>query len=150
MINPRRARSVTDIGAAAAVAALGFAAAVATPMPAAAFVAFSIGVPFGFPFFAPPYPPPPYFPPPPAPSAYYPPPPGYPPASPQPSSGYPTAAAGSPRRPSITYAPRRAWTDAAGRQCREYKTTREVNGRPATQLYGTACRDPDGHWRIVN
>jgi len=43
--------------------------------------------------------------------------------------------------------PRRAWTDAAGRQ---YKTTREVNGRPAALVYGTACRSPDGQWRIVN
>lgn len=134
---------MSGICAAAAIAALGFVAAVAMPTPAAAFVAFSVGVPFGFPFHAPPYPPPPYFPPPPAPSAYYPPPPGYP-ASPQPSSGYPPAAQGSPRVPSITYTPRHAWTDAAGRQCREYKTTREVNGRPATQVYGTACRDPDG------
>jgi hypothetical protein len=125
---------VTGIGAAAAVAALGFVSAVATPTPAAAFVAFSIGVPFGFPFFAPPYPPPP----------------GYPPAAPQQSSGYAPGAAAPAQVPAITYTPRRAWTDAAGRQCREYKTTREVNGRPATQVYGTACRDPDGHWRFVN
>ena len=60
MINPRRARSATGIGAAAA-AALGFAAMVATPTPAAGFVGVSVGIPFGFPFFAPPYPPIPVF-----------------------------------------------------------------------------------------
>jgi surface antigen len=52
--------------------------------------------------------------------------------------------------PPITYTPRRAWTDAAGRQCREYQTTREVQGRPTKKVYGTACRDPDGQWRIVD
>src|SRR6266481_2657105 len=136
MINLRRAP---------AAAALVFAAIVATPRPAAGFVGVSVGVPFGFPFFAPPYPPPPYFPPPPPPlpAAYYPPPPGYPPPAPQPSSGYAPGAGPPPQVPSITYAPRRPWTDAAGRQCREYKTTREVNGRPATQVHGTACRDLD-------
>src|SRR6266404_6266697 len=123
MINPRKAHAVTGIGAAAAVAALSFSAAVvATPTPASAFVAFRVGIPFGVPF----YPPPPYFPPPPPPpSAYYPPPPGYPPA-----------AAVSPQVPPITYTPRRAWTDAAGRQCREYQTTREVQGRPTKKVYG--------------
>jgi hypothetical protein len=148
MSNPRRAGSVTGIGAAATVAALGFVGSVATPTPAAAWVGVSVGVPFGFPFYAPPYPPPPFFPPPPPPpGAFYQPPPGYPPP---PSSGYGPAAAAPPQPPSITYTPRRAWTDAQGRQCREYKTTREVGGRPATQIYGTACRDPDGQWRIVN
>ena len=151
MINPRRARSATGIGAAAA-AALGFAAMLAMPTPAAGFVGVSVGVPFGFPFFAPPYPPPPYFPPlPPAPPwAYYPPPPGYPPPAPQLSSGYAPASTAPPQIPSITYTPRRAWTDAAGRQCREYKTTGELNGRRATPVYGSACRDTDGQWRIVN
>ncbi len=143
---------MTGIGAAAAVATVGFVAIVTTPtaVEAAGFVGFSVGVPVGFPFFAPPYPPPQYFPPPPFPSAFYPPPPGYPQPAPQPSSGHASVAAAAPQVPSITYTPRRAWTDAAGRQCREYKTTREVNGRPATQVYGTACRDPDGQWRIVN
>src|SRR5712671_5882244 len=140
MINPRKAHAVTGIGAAAAVATLSLSAVAATLTQASAFVAFSVGIPFGFPF----YPPPPYFPPPPPPpSAYYPPPPGSPPAVPQPSSGYPPAAAVSPQVPPITYTPRRAWTDAAGRQCREYQTTREVQGRPTKKVYGTACRDPD-------
>ena len=40
--------------------------------------------------------------------------------------------------------------DAAGRLSCKYKTTREANGRPATQVDGTACRDADSQWRIVN
>ena len=67
-------------GAAAIIAALGFAAAVSAPTPAAArvFVEFGFGFPIGFPFYYPPYPYPyPYpYPPP----VYYPPPP-YNPAS---------------------------------------------------------------------
>jgi hypothetical protein len=142
MISLTRARPVAGIGAAAAIAALGVAAAVITPTTAraAAFVGVGIGVPFGLPFYYPPYPP----------LAYYPP----PPCLRRPITrhhhphhrGTPTAAPA----PSITYTPHRAWTDAAGRQCREYKATREFNGRPATQVHGTACRDPDGQWRIVN
>jgi hypothetical protein len=61
-------------GAAAIVAALGFATAVLAPTPAEArvFVGFGVGFPIGFPFYYPPYP----YPPP----AYYPPPPPYYPA----------------------------------------------------------------------
>lgn len=33
--------------------------------------------------------------------------------------------------------------------CREYTTTAYVNGRPV-ETYGTACRQPDGSWRIVS
>ncbi|MEQ8398496.1 hypothetical protein [Thalassobaculum sp.] len=33
--------------------------------------------------------------------------------------------------------------------CREYTTTAYVNGRPV-ESYGTACRQPDGSWRIVS
>ena len=55
----------------------------------------------------------------------------------------------APQAPPITYTPRWPWTDASGRQCREYQTTRDVQGRP-TKVYGTACRDPDGQWRVVN
>ena len=40
--------------------------------------------------------------------------------------------------------------EAAGRLSCKYKTTREANGRPATQVDGTACRDADSQWRIVN
>jgi surface antigen len=37
----------------------------------------------------------------------------------------------------------------AGRYCREYQTRAEIGGRLQT-VYGTACRQPDGDWQIVN
>lgn len=43
--------------------------------------------------------------------------------------------------------PVREGYDAAGRFCREYQTTIVVGGR-AEQAYGTACRQPDGSWRM--
>jgi hypothetical protein len=33
--------------------------------------------------------------------------------------------------------------------CREYQTTTTIDGRPQ-RSYGTACRQPDGTWRIMN
>jgi surface antigen len=36
-----------------------------------------------------------------------------------------------------------------GRYCREYTATAVVGGR-RQQTYGTACRQPDGQWQIVN
>ncbi len=36
-----------------------------------------------------------------------------------------------------------------GRYCREYQTTATVGGR-VQNMYGTACRQPDGAWEIVN
>ncbi|MGF1614030.1 MAG: RT0821/Lpp0805 family surface protein [Gammaproteobacteria bacterium] len=36
-----------------------------------------------------------------------------------------------------------------GQYCREYLTEAEVGGVPQ-QVYGTACRSPDGAWQIVN
>ena len=33
-------------------------------------------------------------------------------------------------------------------QCREYQSTTTIDGRPQ-QVYGTACLQPDGSWRIV-
>lgn len=36
-----------------------------------------------------------------------------------------------------------------GRYCREYRAQSTVDGRQ-TQVYGTACRQPDGAWQIVN
>lgn len=35
-----------------------------------------------------------------------------------------------------------------GRYCREYVTTAQVAGK-RQQIYGTACRQPDGSWEIV-
>lgn len=153
-ILPRGRRG--SIGAAVVViAALGFGIAISGPTPAAArvFVGFGFGFPIGFPgYYYPPYPYP-YYPPPPPPY-YYPPPPGSPPpASYQPSTTYPPGAGYGPSEssaaPPITYTPRPGWTNAQGQFCREYKWTQSA-GRNATGRYGTACRDADGQWRIVN
>ena len=35
-----------------------------------------------------------------------------------------------------------------GRYCREYRTTALIGGN-AQQIYGTACRQPDGSWEVV-
>jgi surface antigen len=43
--------------------------------------------------------------------------------------------------------PVRTWQAEAGRYCREYTTTATVGGREE-RVYGTACRQPDGAWRI--
>jgi 17 kDa outer membrane surface antigen len=147
-----RSRTIAGIGATLAIAAFGLAIPVLTPAPAKAFVAFSFGFPIGFPAYPPP---PPYYYPPPPPPGYYPPPDtsgplgAYPPAAAQPPASHPSSGYAPSPMPSITYTPRRAWTDASGRQCREYTTSREVEGH-ATKIYGTACRDLDGQWRIVN
>ena len=37
---------------------------------------------------------------------------------------------------------------ATGEYCREYQTTINVGGK-SEQAYGTACRQPDGSWRIL-
>ncbi len=48
-----------------------------------------------------------------------------------------------------TVTPIRQGVDSAGNQCREYQTTITVGGR-TEQAYGTACRQPDGTWKVVN
>ncbi|QCN97814.1 hypothetical protein D3093_21880 (plasmid) [Azospirillum argentinense] len=42
-----------------------------------------------------------------------------------------------------------AYTARNGQLCREYQTTVMVGGL-AQPGYGTACRQPDGSWRVVN
>ena len=39
--------------------------------------------------------------------------------------------------------------EASGAPCREYIIKAVVGGRP-DDVYGTACRQPDGSWKIVN
>jgi hypothetical protein len=147
MIKTKIARA-PGFGAVAIIAALSFTAGLSAPTPAEArvFVGFGFGFPIGFPFYYPPYPYP-YYPPPPPP--YYPAPASYP--APGPSSQAPGiyAPPGSAGSPSITYTPRRGWTNAQGEYCREYRTTQPTGNR-ATERYGTACRDASGQWRIVN
>ncbi|NQW10778.1 MAG: hypothetical protein HQ481_12970 [Alphaproteobacteria bacterium] len=50
--------------------------------------------------------------------------------------------------PRVAYRPAPAPTPRHGGQCREYSTISTINGEPV-EIYGTACRQPDGSWRIV-
>ncbi|MEQ8283429.1 MAG: RT0821/Lpp0805 family surface protein [Parvibaculum sp.] len=45
--------------------------------------------------------------------------------------------------------PMRTFEAHPGRYCREYQTVVTIGGR-AEEAYGTACRQPDGAWEIVN
>jgi len=36
-----------------------------------------------------------------------------------------------------------------GRSCRKFRVLAQVDGRPR-EVYGTACRQPDGRWGVVN
>jgi surface antigen len=44
--------------------------------------------------------------------------------------------------------PTRTYQAANGQYCREYRQTITVGGEQH-QAYGTACREPDGSWKIV-
>jgi hypothetical protein len=96
------------------------------------------------PYYA--YPPPYYYAPPPA---YYPPPTAY--AAPTAPSAYTPGmpAAGAAATPAISYTSKPAFTNTAGQTCRQYKTTDATNGHPI-DVYGTACQQTDGQWRVVN
>jgi surface antigen len=48
-----------------------------------------------------------------------------------------------------TVTPTRDGRDQAGNYCREYQQTVTVGGK-TQQAYGTACRQPDGTWKVVN
>lgn len=39
--------------------------------------------------------------------------------------------------------------DSGGRPCREYTMDAEIGGR-MEKVYGTACRQPDGSWKVVD
>jgi surface antigen len=45
--------------------------------------------------------------------------------------------------------PTRTYQTANGQYCREYQQTITIGGQPH-QSYGTACRQPDGSWKIIN
>ncbi len=45
--------------------------------------------------------------------------------------------------------PQPSYTNNDGQYCREYQQTVTIAGEPET-AYGTACRQPDGSWKIVN
>jgi surface antigen len=48
----------------------------------------------------------------------------------------------------VVMAPTRTYQSDAGQYCREYTTEVIVAGKKE-QAYGTACRQPDGSWKIV-
>jgi surface antigen len=48
-----------------------------------------------------------------------------------------------------TVTPVRTYQNQAGAYCREFQQTIVVGGQ-TQQGYGTACRQPDGSWRMVN
>lgn len=48
-----------------------------------------------------------------------------------------------------TIVPVREGRDSSGSACREYQQTVTIGGR-TTQAYGTACKQADGSWRIIN
>ena len=47
-----------------------------------------------------------------------------------------------------TITPTRTYESASGQYCREFEQTVTVGGE-TEQAYGTACRQPDGSWQIV-
>jgi surface antigen len=48
-----------------------------------------------------------------------------------------------------TVTPTKNVTVNGNRYCREYRTTAVVAGKDQ-QIYGTACRQPDGSWKVVS
>ena len=48
-----------------------------------------------------------------------------------------------------SFTPSGYYTNDSGQYCREYSQTIEVGGK-VEQAFGTACRQPDGTWKIVN
>jgi len=45
--------------------------------------------------------------------------------------------------------PSKAYRASSGKYCREYTQTINVGGKQQS-AYGTACREPDGTWQVVN
>ena len=45
--------------------------------------------------------------------------------------------------------PSTPYATASGQPCREYHSTVTIDGQ-TEDVYGTACREPDGSWRFVN
>lgn len=48
-----------------------------------------------------------------------------------------------------TITPQPAYQSSAGQYCREFQQTVTVGGREES-AYGTACRQPDGTWKVVS
>jgi hypothetical protein len=133
----------------------------AAPPAAQARIWLSAGVPFPGYYYGPGpyygyYPPPSYYPPPPgsyppadayapgaaAPSAYSPP--EYPPSA---AIVPPSGSGNAVSSPKVTYTNKPAFTNSTGQTCREYKTTDTAAGH---DVFGTACKEADGQWRVAN
>ncbi|HUK60666.1 MAG TPA: hypothetical protein VLV50_15655 [Stellaceae bacterium] len=123
----------------AGAAVLTLIAATLAPFPALARVHGVVG--FGFNLGVPVFPPPP-------PIVYAPPPVYYVPPPPVVYSPPPVVYT-TPAPAAAVTAPPAAPTTAANPYCREYQSTTMIDGAPQT-MYGTACLQPDGTWRIVN
>jgi len=48
-----------------------------------------------------------------------------------------------------SYTPVKTYENASGQYCREYQEKVVIDGKTHS-AYGTACRQPDGSWKIVN
>jgi len=48
-----------------------------------------------------------------------------------------------------TVTPQPSYKNSTGEYCREYQQSVTVNGK-TERAYGTACRQPDGSWKIVS
>ena len=48
-----------------------------------------------------------------------------------------------------SFTPTQTYSTASGQPCREYHSTVTIDGQ-IEDVYGTACREPDGSWRFVN
>jgi surface antigen len=48
-----------------------------------------------------------------------------------------------------TITPVREGTDSSGRYCREFQQQVVIDGRTQS-AHGTACREPDGSWRVIS
>lgn len=49
----------------------------------------------------------------------------------------------------VSVTPTRTYQAASGQNCREYTTTVTIGGKKES-AYGTACRQADGSWQVVN
>ncbi len=48
-----------------------------------------------------------------------------------------------------TFTPTRTYETSEGQPCRDYETTVTIDGKTEI-VRGTACREPDGRWTVVN
>ena len=65
----------------------------------------------------------------------------------------PTGNTGTWRNPDTghygSYTPTKTYETSSGQYCREYQEKVVIDGKTHS-AYGTACRQPDGSWKIVN